>query len=125
MRVTVLIALAMLLAACNRQEHAQNRIATGGGDAKRGKELMTQYGCNACHSIPGVKGPRGMVGPPLDGIGARQYIAGKFPNTPQTMMRWLQNPQAMDPNNAMPNLGVTPDDARDMTAYLATLRSLP
>jgi cytochrome c1 len=38
------------------------------------------------------------------------------------MMKWLQNPQALDPNNAMPNLGVTPKDSGDITAYLYTLK---
>jgi len=63
-----------------------------------------------------------MVGPSLDHIATRTYIAGKFQNSVPAMTKWLQNPQSMDPTNAMPNLGVTPDDARDMTAYLYTLR---
>jgi putative membrane protein len=92
------------------------------GDVARGKKLVQQYGCTACHNIPGVKGPRGMVGPPLEHMAGRTYIAGKFQNDVQNMMRWLQNPQSMDPNNAMPNLGVTPDDSRDITAFLYTLK---
>ena len=63
-----------------------------------------------------------MVGPPLDHIASRQIIAGKVQNTPQNMMQWLQNPQAMSPNNSMPNLGVTPADARDLTAFLMRLK---
>jgi cytochrome c1 len=63
-----------------------------------------------------------MVGPSLDHIGTRTYIAGKLQNNAQNMAKWLQNPQAFDPNNAMPNLGVTPDDARDITAFLDTLK---
>ncbi len=63
-----------------------------------------------------------MVGPSLDHMVNRTYIAGKFQNSVQNMSKWLQNPQSMDPTNAMPNLGVTPDDARDMTAYLYTLK---
>ena len=88
----------------------------------RGRQLIAQYGCTACHIIPGVKGPRGMVGPPLEHIGAQNMIAGKIPNTPANMERWLQNPQAMDPTNAMPNLGVTPNDAKEIAAYLYTLK---
>jgi cytochrome c2 len=115
--MAVLIALP-LLAACKRPETP----ATPAGDVQRGKQLVTQYGCTSCHKIPGVAGPRGMVGPPLDGMAARQFIAGKFPNTPQTMSQWLQNPQSLDPLNAMPNVGVTPNDARDMAAFLSTLQ---
>ena len=84
--------------------------------------LMTQYGCTACHNIPGVQGPHGMVGPPLEPMASRGSIAGKFPNNPDTMARWLQNPQAMDPQNSMPNLKVTAPDSRDMAAFLYTLK---
>lgn len=80
--------------------------------------LIEKYGCTACHSIPGVNGPKGMVGPPLEHIGSRGYIAGKFANTPDTMARWIQNPQALDPQNAMPNLGITPEEAKEIAAYL-------
>ena len=114
-----LFALVLLLiaAGCRRSESAL------GGDPARGKDLIeSRYGCVACHSIPGTAGPRGMVGPPLDHIAVRQFLAGKLQNTPQTMAKWLQNPQAFAPGNAMPNLGVTPKDARDITAYLFTLK---
>lgn len=114
----LLLTAVVLAAACRQPETP----ATPSGDAKRGQQLMTQYGCNSCHVIPGVAGPRGMVGPPLDHMAARQLIAGKVPNTPPTMSRWLQNPQSLDPQNAMPNLGVTPADAGDMAAYLSTLK---
>ena len=50
----------------------------------------------------------------------RMYIAGVLPNTPENMLRWLQNPPAVDPLTAMPNLGVTEADARDMAGYLYT-----
>ncbi|HEV7923034.1 MAG TPA: c-type cytochrome [Thermoanaerobaculia bacterium] len=113
-----LVMLVLLAAACKQPETP----ATPAGDAKRGQQLMTHYGCNSCHLIPGVSGPRGMVGPPLDHMAGRQFIAGKFPNTPPTMSQWLQNPQSLDPRNAMPNLGVTANDARDMAAYLSTLQ---
>jgi cytochrome c len=100
------------LVACKKSE----------GNVDHGKQLVTQYGCAACHVIPEIEGPKGMVGPPLTHIATRQIIAGKLPNTPENMMAWLQNPQMIDPNNSMPNLGVTPADARDMTAFLETLK---
>ena len=110
------VLLLILFAACAKREPPIP------GNADHGKELIAQYGCTACHNVPGVKGPRGMVGPPLEHIATRTYLAGKFQNTPPTMTKWLQNPQAMDPSNAMPNLGVTPKDAEDITAYLYTLK---
>jgi cytochrome c2 len=97
-----------------------NRIT--GGDADRGRELMRAYGCGSCHSIPGVSGADGLVGPPLGGIASRSYIGGVLPNAPDNMLRWLRDPRAVDSLTAMPNLGVTPSDARHLAAYLYTLR---
>ena len=116
-----LVLIAFLLLACNREQKQQARTATG-GDPDRGKAAIERYGCNACHNIPGVPGPKGMVGPPLDHMASRAYIAGKFANNPETMMKWLQNPQALDVQTAMPAVGVTESDSRDMTAYLYTLK---
>lgn len=109
--------IALLAAACAKRE-----MPAVSGDADKGKQLIQQYGCTACHIVPGVKGPKGMVGPSLEHVATRTYIGGKLQNNAQNMSRWLQNPQAFDPNNAMPNLGVTPNDARDITAYLYTLK---
>ena len=114
--------LLLLLAACSGKRENQSAVATGGGNAVHGRMLVQQYGCTSCHIIPGVPGPQGEIGPSLKQVGHRPLIAGKFRNTPQNMMRWLQNPQAMDPKSLMPSLGVTPTDSRDMTAFMYTLR---
>ena len=111
----------LLLLGCNREQKQLAMMSTG-GDPNRGKDAIERYGCNACHNIPGVPGPKGMVGPPLDHMAARAYIGGKFPNNPQMMIQWLQNPPAFDSQSAMPNLGVTEADSRDITAYLYTLK---
>lgn len=109
---------------CNsRREQARGQAVTGGGgDSTRGEQLIIRYGCPACHSIPGIRGAKGVVGPPLDHIAQRTFIAGKVRNTPPNVIQWLQNPQFFDPANAMPNLGITENDARDIAAYLYTLR---
>lgn len=62
------------------------------------------------------------VGPPLDGFGRRTLIAGRLPNTPESLVRWLQDPQAVKPGSAMPALGVSDAHAREMAACLSTLR---
>ena len=85
------------------------------GDADRGRALFAAYGCPSCHTT-------GMVGPPLDDVGTRSYIAGRFPNIRGVMIQWLQHPQSMKPGTAMPELGVTRRDADDIATYLATLR---
>ncbi|MBC8119689.1 MAG: c-type cytochrome [Burkholderiaceae bacterium] len=92
------------------------------GEATRGRAALAQYGCNGCHRIPGITGAKVDVGPPLAGVARRQLIAGQMANTPEAMALWLRDPQRIDPLTAMPNLGVTSQDARDMAAYLATLQ---
>jgi mono/diheme cytochrome c family protein len=92
------------------------------GDPARGEVAIRQYACTTCHVVPGIVGPQAPVGPPLDRIATREYIAGMLPNTAENMLRWLKAPQEVNPRSAMPNLGVTERDARDMAAYLYTLR---
>ena len=95
---------------------------TFAGHAERGRALIRAYGCQTCHTIPGVVGANAMVGPSLAGIASRSYIGGVLPNTPENMLRWLQDPRAVDSLTAMPNVGVTPSDARHIAAYLYRLR---
>jgi len=77
--------------------------------------------CAACHTVPGVPGAAGNVGPSLKGIARQQIIAGKLPNSPANMERWLMHPQKIWPGNAMPEMGLTQDQARKIAAYLLTL----
>ena len=92
------------------------------GDPARGPRLALQYGCAGCHSIPGVRGPGGRVGPPLDDVGARVYLGGRLANTPDNLIRWIVNPREADPKTAMPVTGISKREARDVAAYLLTLR---
>jgi len=91
-------------------------------DPERGKRAMHQYACASCHVIPGLVGANAPVGPPLAGFGARAIIAGVLPNNPENTVRWLRAPRQVNPASAMPDLGVTERDARDMAAYLSTLK---
>ena len=90
--------------------------------AGRGRLLLAQYQCGSCHSIPGVASAGGRVASSLKGFGARSYIAGRLANRPQTLARWIQDPKSLVPDTTMPNMAVTPDDARDMAAYLLELK---
>jgi cytochrome c len=93
-----------------------------GGSAERGSQRIAQFGCPSCHTIPGVRNASGNVGPPLNRFGTRTYIAGMLRNTPANLVRWIREPQRVIPGNAMPNMGVSEADARDIAAYLYTLR---
>jgi cytochrome c1 len=37
-------------------------------------------------------------------------------------MLWIQHPRQVEPRTAMPEMGVTEQDSRDIAAYLYTLR---
>ena len=89
---------------------------------ERGRIAIQQYACVACHQIPGVTGHGARVGPPLSGIASRTTLGGVLPNSPENMVRWIREPQKLSPLTAMPDLRVTERDARDMAAYLATLK---
>lgn len=110
--------LIVQLASCTRASAS----SVPGGDVARGRQSIEAMGCGACHVIPGVANAHGLVGPPLSGIALRSILAGELPNTPENMMRWIQDPPSIEANTAMPNLGVTSQAARDITAYLYTLR---
>jgi len=91
------------------------------GDPAIGRVAFRTYGCHDCHVIPGVTGANSFVGPPLTAWAERGYIAGKLPNEPTYLVQWIRFPQAIEPGTAMPNLGVTEEDAIHMAAYLYTL----
>lgn len=116
----VALAGALLLAGCG--DHDDPLHPVPGGDPELGAQLIGSYGCGACHVIPGVDGADGMVGPSLDHFAHRVYIAGEVPNNVDFLLRWIEVPQAIEPGTAMPNLGVTEGQARNIAAYLYTLR---
>jgi len=91
-------------------------------DPERGRNALEQYACIACHEIPGLVGPEARLGPPLKGIGSRVMLAGALPNTPENMAAFLLAPAAFSPGTAMPAMGLSERDARDMAAFLATLK---
>ena len=116
MRKLLSIALLPVLAACSH--NAQPPSA----DVSAGAALITKLGCGSCHNIPGIVDANGLVGPPLDHVASRQFIAGVLRNTDENMVQWLRFPQKIVPGNAMPDLAIDEADARQLTAYLETLR---
>jgi cytochrome c2 len=113
-RLALILALA-LLAGCGDKHRAPAGLQ---GDPARGRIALAQYGCRACHMIPGVTGSKVWVGRPLEKMANRPVIAGTLPNDQAHLVRWIRDPQAIDPQTAMPVLGVSERDAIDMSAYL-------
>ncbi|WP_067172041.1 c-type cytochrome [Microtetraspora niveoalba] len=121
-RLVVAAALAVLAvcaAACGVGGEPPPEVP--GGSPAKGRLLLSRYGCSSCHTVPGVEGADALVGPPLTAFGRRGYIAGQLPNSGPNLQRWIRKPSAVEPGTAMPDLGVTEQDARDIAAYLFTL----
>ena len=116
MRLSLLI-LALLLTACGFE---RSQVATAGNPAAGAREL-SRLGCGSCHTIPGIAGAHGKVGPSLEGVASRSYIAGQLPNQPANLEHWIQHPHAVHPETVMPELGMTEAESRDIAAYLYTL----
>lgn len=114
----VLVTACVVLAGCGDDDL---RTPFAGGDKAIGKQLVTQYQCGSCHRIKDVPGAAGEAGPDLEKFGRKSYIAGGIPNVPDNLIRWLDNPQAMKPGTLMPDVGVSPEEARHMAAYLYSL----
>ncbi len=117
-RSALLLCLALVACSgCKSWRHSQNEQAHPNAPA-----LMIQYGCPTCHVIPGVPGAVGKVGPPLDSLAQRSYLAGTVPNTPADLQAWIMHPQHFQPGTAMPEMGVTPQDAQTIAAFLQSDR---
>lgn len=114
----------VLQSGCADSGQAAEQIAqaTTVGSAAKGRAAIARYGCGSCHIIPGAEAANGLVGPPLAGIGSREYVAGVLQNTPPNLIRWIENPPGIDGHTVMPNLGVPHQDAIDIAGYLYSLK---
>ncbi|HVU12099.1 MAG TPA: c-type cytochrome [Phototrophicaceae bacterium] len=116
------IALIAVLATAAYRPPSTQPTTVSGSDAAQGVQALADYGCGACHVIAGVSGATGTVGPALNNLAQRAYIAGKLQNTPDNLVQWIRFPQEVEPGVDMPDLGVTEAAARDIAAYLYTLK---
>jgi cytochrome c1 len=118
--VATLAAAAGTYAFAVQQARARKDVAVAltGGDPALAPGHMIHFGCGGCHTIPGVPGARGLVGPPLNGAKQRIYLGGVVENTPEKLIQWIVDPRALDPRSAMPKTGISEAQARDVAAYL-------
>ena len=119
MLLVALPLLALALGGCAQGDaQADARHAA----ARRGANLIAHYGCGSCHTIPGIDGADGLVGPPLTHWSRRGYIAGVLPNDSDDLQLWIQHPQQVVPGVDMPDMGIRQREARDIAAYLDTIK---
>ncbi|HJS91239.1 MAG TPA: c-type cytochrome [Steroidobacteraceae bacterium] len=114
--------LLLLLVGCRGGRYTHAVEIVPGGNPQLGAQLIASYRCGACHMIPGIKDADGLVGPPLILFARRTYVGGEVPNTPPNLIRWIRDPKSIEPGTAMPTLGLNEQQARDVAAYLYTLR---
>jgi cytochrome c2 len=122
LRLSAALALPLLLVACNENTPADAQTISAPGNAQRGRQLIQDFGCGSCHTIPGINNADSLVGPPLNSWSRRIYIAGFLRNTPANLATWIEHPQQVVPGNAMPDMGIKQRQAQDIAAYLYTLR---
>ena len=115
-----LILLCASLVACDGPPDRTSTL--GDANNSKGRQLVVSKGCVACHTFPDVKWPRGGLGPSLQNFGRQGLIAGQLPNQPGVLMQFVRNAPALVPGTAMPAILMTDQEARDVTAYLLTLK---
>ncbi len=121
MVATVVVAVWLLLGAACSTTPEPTPPASLVGDRGSGADAIEANGCTSCHVIPGIATPSGgesYVGPPLDAWSRRSFIAGSVQNNTANLRRFLLDPDDVRPGSAMPDLGLTEEEVRDITAYL-------
>jgi cytochrome c1 len=89
------------------------------GDAAVGRQLFGTKGCSGCHTLYGLPGAAGVAGPNLTNVTLRPTLAGEtLPMSPDSLTRWLLDPSALKPGTTMPRLGLSLQEAQDLTAFL-------
>ncbi len=116
-----LVVAAAIFASVPHHEDVMAMQTVPNADPSKAVNAMRAYGCGTCHTIPGVPGAQGMVGPRLDRVATRSFLAGQLPNTPDNLILWIQHPQKVRQGSDMPELGVSDADARNIAAYLYSL----
>lgn len=122
--VLLVLTVAALTWSSGRTAQVQHEAdeATGGVGA-RAIPIMRANGCAGCHTIPGVPGAKGQVGPRLDAsLAGRVHIGGVLANNPENMIRWIRAAREINPRTAMPSTGISEQEARDVAAYLYALK---
>jgi cytochrome c1 len=95
-----------------------------GSPAAMGAQIIATKPCTGCHTIPGVPGATGQVGPNLAGIASRPKIAGGAVTNsgPDDLKKWISDPAADKPGTAMPKVPLTDDELNNIVAFLETLK---
>jgi cytochrome c len=120
LRTSLCLLMFVGAAGCSGSDHGPHWPKVG--NPNQGAIEISRSGCGSCHMIPGIQHADGLVGPPLTDFARRTIVAGVLPNTPDNLIRWVRYPQEVVAGNAMPDGNLSDQQARDIAAYLYTLR---
>ncbi len=99
-------------------EHPAGSYA--GGSAEKGKEHFENFGCKACHVIGDDERVRNARGSSYDIAPELTHAAGKL--HPDWIFDWIKNPRHYNPTTKMPSLRLTDQEARDLVAFIMTMK---
>ncbi len=119
--LTIVLCSIAILGCSSGFDYSYGRKITG-GDPIAGKQAIFKHDCTSCHAIPGFESNAGLAGPPLDHWSRQRMIEDSWHNTPDNLQRWIRSSESMNPNTVMKLLSINEKDARDIAAYLFSLR---
>jgi cytochrome c len=119
-----LLALALFLPGCRylREFDFERGAKLTGGNPEAGRKKLAQRSCVSCHVIPGVPHGEGKSGPSLAHWSGRStFLNGAYQNTPAEVEKWLDRPSHRKRGTNMPDIDLSPQESRDMAAYLFSI----
>lgn len=102
-------------------DYARGASVTG-GDPQAGKQKIVVHDCHSCHVIPGIEGDARLLGPTLDHWSGRDTILDRWPNNSVNLEKWIRHSEQMLPGTTMRMMSVNEQDAKDIAAYLFSIR---
>lgn len=111
---------AFLWSVSQKKSYQPQRNASLGGNAERGKELANTIGCKGCHVIGDDLRMREARGFSYDIAPELSHAGSKL--DPDWIYEWIKNPKHFRPTTRMPSLRVTDQEARDLVAFIRTLK---
>ncbi|HVS30291.1 MAG TPA: c-type cytochrome [Thermoanaerobaculia bacterium] len=100
-----------------------------GGDAARGREIVSSVGCLGCHidtdTVTDAEGKTRLAH--RDDFPLERHFGFNFTGTgtkthPGWVFNWVKNPRVYDAATQMPDLRLSDQEAADVTAYLMTMQ---
>ena len=106
----------LLVSACEPPPGQRQMVPTA--DPDNGRRVIQRLGCGACHRIDGIGWPQGVLAPRISAMQDRGLIAGRLPNNPETLARFVRDAPSLVPGTPMPAMPMSEQEARDVAAYL-------